>query len=304
MSYTLPAMHGRKARAPERVAILGTGLMGGSVAAALRERMPDVQRVGYGVEPDISRAMSLGLFDVQAHSVAEALAGTDLVILAAPIWVNCLLFPEVLAHLGPKALLTDLSSVKAPVVAAFRQAAAALPEDERAALLPRYVPSHPIAGSERAGPEAAKAALFDGRSLILCATDETAPAAHLRMYQFWTALGSRVQMMSVEAHDRVFALVSHWPHAVAFAVAAVVGEDQGDPPAGEHAGPGLLDLTRIAGSSPRLWADILMQNRAESLKAAEAVRHRLAAIEQALHDGDQPALVSLFAAGANWRRRV
>lgn len=109
-----------------QVAILGTGLMGGSLAAALRARLPGVRLVGFGREPDISRAMELGLFDVRADSVADALAGADLVVLAAPISVNCALVPEVAAHLPPDAVLTDLSSVKGPVVTAWRRTIAAM----------------------------------------------------------------------------------------------------------------------------------------------------------------------------------
>lgn len=285
-----------------RVAILGTGLMGGSLAASLRERLPAVERVAYGIEPDLSRAMALGLFDRRAEGVAEAVAGADLVVLAAPISVNCALLPEVLAHLPADALLTELSSVKAPVVRALHEALGN-PGGQPDPVLARFVASHPIAGSERAGPDAARPGLFEGRSLILSPLPASADDSCRRLHALWSALGARVEQMSVEDHDRIFALVSHWPHAVAFAVAAAVAADEGQPGAARHAGPGLLDLTRIAASSPALWADILLSNREPSLAAAAAVDQQLQAIRRALQSGDRAQLQALFGQGADWRRQ-
>ena len=285
----------------ERVAILGTGLMGGSLAAALGARLPAVHRVGYGLEPDLSQARARGLFDETADTVADAVRGADLVVLAAPISVNCALMAEVVGHLSPNALLTDLSSVKGPVVAAL-QAAVAQQERRTVAereahagpdsatgpgaaaaevssggpgVLARFVASHPIAGSEKSGPDAADAALFVGREAVLSRLPATAPDTVARLEALWRCVGARVSHMTVGEHDRVFALVSHAPHAVAFAVAGAVAVDGASPGrpdaagqdagadkavrdggeeapirAGDHAGPGLLDLTRI-GIVPR-----------------------------------------------------
>ncbi len=283
-----------------RVAILGTGMLGASVAAALRERLPGVARIAFGVEPDLSRAMALGLFDRQAASVAEAVAAADLVVLAAPISVNCALLPEVLAHLPADAVLTDVSSVKGGIEGALRQAASG---PRQAELLARCVLSHPIAGSEKAGPDAGSATLFQGRSVVLSALPESSPAVVERLAALWRCLGARIDRMSVADHDRVFAQVSHWPHAMAFALAAAVAADRGAPPAGAHAGSGLLDMTRIAASSPELWADILLHNREHSLRAADAAREQLTAVEDALRDGDRARLTELFGRGAAWRRQ-
>lgn len=281
-----------------RVAILGTGMLGGSLAAALRERLPAIERVAYGVEPDVSRAMTLGLFDHRARTVAEAVAGADLVVLAAPISVNCAMMPEVLSRLASDAVLTDVSSVKGGVEAALREAVG-----ERHELLARFVASHPIAGSEKAGPDAGSATLFVDRSVVLSALPESSPEVGERLAALWRCLGARIDRMSVDDHDRVFAQVSHWPHAMAFALAAAIAADRGAPPAGDHAGSGLLDMTRIAASSPTLWADILLHNREHSLKAADAAREQLMAVEQALRDADRERLTALFARGADWRRR-
>ena len=313
-----------------QVAILGTGLMGGSLAAALRARLPGVRLVGFGREPDISRAMELGLFDVRADSVADALAGADLVVLAAPISVNCALVPEVAAHLPPDAVLTDLSSVKGPVVTAWRRTIAAMSDGaagQATAGPGDFVPCHPIAGSDRGGPDAADLDLFVSREVVLSPLPGNRPDSVERLEALWQKLGAHVTRMSVADHDRVFALVSHAPHAVAFAVAGAVAADGASPGrpdaagkeagagkavrdggdetpirAGDHAGPGLLDLTRIAGSSPELWADILLQNQMPTLRAIDAVDARMQAIRHALLTGDRQALTRLLQEGADWRR--
>lgn len=285
----------------KRVAIIGTGLMGGSLAAALRARCHAAQRVGYGQEPDISRAMILGLFDERAESLGQAVSGADLVVLAAPVSVNCLLMKDVVSFLTADAVLTDLSSVKWPVEQAVRGCA-------DGAVLAGFTASHPVAGDDRAGPDAARPDLFDGREVVLCPLSETATRTMLRLQQFWQMLGARVTRMSASEHDRVFALVSHAPHAVAFAVAGAVAEDgrhgadENAVRAGDHAGPGLLDLTRIAGSDPALWTDILLQNQQPALQAVDAVLDRLGAIRQALQAGEHDALMALLQIGAQWRR--
>ena len=314
----------------ERVAILGTGLMGGSLAAALGARLPAVHRVGYGLEPDLSQARARGLFDETAHTVADAVRGADLVVLAAPISVNCALMDEVVEHLSPNALLTDLSSVKGPVVTAWRRTIAAMSDGAVGQATPGpgdFVPCHPIAGSDRGGPDAADLDLFVSREVVLSPLPGNRPDSVERLQALWQQLGAHVTRMSVADHDRVFALVSHAPHAVAFAVAGAVAVDGASPGrpdaagqdagadkavrdggeeapirAGDHAGPGLLDLTRIAGSSPELWADILLQNQMPTLRAIDAVDARLQAIRHALLTGDRQALTRLLQEGADWRR--
>ena len=286
----------------ERVAILGTGLMGGSLAAALGARLPAVHRVGYGLEPDLSQAWARGLFDETAHTVADAVRGADLVVLAAPISVNCALMDEVVDNLSPDALLTDLSSVKRPVVAALE---AAVTRREGADVLTRFVASHPIAGSEKSGPDAADAALFVGREAVLSRLPATALDTVARLEALWRCVGARVTHMTVGQH----ALVSHVPHAVAFVMAGVVANGLGasavgEEPvrAGEHAGPGLLDMTRIAASSPALWADILIQNRVPTVAGLADLASRLHALAVTLRAEDRASLTALLARGADWRR--
>lgn len=288
----------------QRVAIIGVGLLGGSFAAALRARGCDAVRVGVGREAAIRRAAELGLIDEAVvlvdddaalpAALARAVADADLVLLAAPVSVNAGLFAPLAPLLRADAILTDVSSVKAPIVAAARR--------DLGNRLDCFVASHPIAGGERSGPEAARADLFVDRHVILSplATDD--PLRVDRLSALWQALGARVLTVDPVEHDRIYGLVSHWPHALAFALAGAVADDAGG--AGAYAGPGLLDQTRTAASSPELWADILLENRDASLAAARTVQAEVDRIESALRAKDRAALIEHFARAARWRRQA
>jgi len=279
----------------ERVAIIGTGLIGGSFAAAFRQRGLARHVVGFS-PADGERALRAGLVDALADDLATAVAGADLVVLAAPVSVNVHLVSDLGGTLADAALVTDLSSVKAPVA---RAAVAAL-----GPALPRYVPSHPIAGGERSGPEAADAALFEGRTVIVSPLLQSDPAAVEQVERLWQAIGAVTRRLDVETHDRVYASVSHWPHAVAFALAATMGADLTEPGSTALVGPGLRDMTRIAMSDPALWADILLANAGPVERCAAAFDEQLVRIRDALAAGDRDALVARFAAAARWRQRI
>jgi prephenate dehydrogenase len=276
-----------------RVALLGTGLIGGSLAAALKQHRLASRIVGFSAGGDADEALALGLVDETAPTAEQAVAGCNTVILAAPVSVNCELMARIAAVLAPQALLTDVSSVKMPVVAAALL--------HLGPALPGYVPSHPIAGSERSGPQAADAQLFQQRTVILSPLPQSDPEKADRLEAVWRRLGASVLRMDPQEHDRVYALVSHWPHAIAFAVAAAVSQ-QGV--AGGLVGQGLLDLTRTAGASPTLWADILLQNADPVLRAADQVGAQIEAVRKAVQRGDRQALIDLFRGAADWRREV
>jgi prephenate dehydrogenase len=279
----------------ERVAIIGTGLIGGSFAAALRQRGLARHVVGFS-PADGERALRAGLVDALAEDLASAVAGADLVVLAAPVSVNARLISDLVGALADAALVTDLSSVKAPVA---RAAAAAL-----GPALPRYVPSHPIAGGERSGPESADAALFEGRTVIVSPLLQSDPAAVERVERLWHAVGAVTRRFDVETHDRIYASVSHWPHALAFALAATLAAGLSESAAKALVGPGLRDMTRIAMSDPALWADILLSNAGPVEQCAAAFDDELKRIRDALAAGDRDTLVARFAAAAHWRHRV
>lgn len=294
---TEPAAAKRPAEHPEvfdTVSIVGTGALGGSVAGALRAR--GLARRIRGLDPQHAHmARDAGLIDEVCTGLPALLAGADLVVLAAPVSVNCALVadPAMRTGLGAQACLTDVSSTKSSMVAA---ALAGLGERRG-----RFVASHPIAGSDRSGPGASRADLFDGRALLMCPTPECDADVVQRVESMWHALGARVAHMSPQHHDLLFAEVSHWPHAVAFALAASIGEGPRAEDARRYHGAGLRDTTRVGGSPAGLWAGILLDNREPVLAAAAAFRVELDRIETALRDGDRDALMQALARGERWR---
>lgn len=277
-----------------KAALVGAGAVGGSVAGALRARGLAAEVWAFDPANAVA-ARDAGLVDRVAGALAEAVEGADLVVLAAPVPVNRALLgdPVLRDALAPRALLTDVSSTKASVVAAAR--AGLGPR------LGRFVASHPIAGSDRCGPAAARVDLLEGAHVIVCPTDDCDAEAVDAVCVLWAALGARVATMSAAHHDRLFADVSHWPHAVAFALSASVGQGPLADDARRYHGAGLRDTTRVGGSPPELWAGILLDNRDATLAAAASFRVELDRIERAIAEGDRAALVEALARGARWR---
>lgn len=279
-----------------RAAVLGVGLIGGSIAASLRRRGLASEVVGYAPGRDAQRALELGLLDRVAADVAGAVAGADLVVLAAPIPALPGLLAAMRDRLDDDAVVTDCASTKRSVIDSART----LLGDA----FPRFVPGHPIAGGERHGPDAARAGLFEGRVAVLCPHERTSPDAASRVQALWTGLGARVSTMDAAEHDALFAEVSHWPHAVAFSLCAAIAAGSRAQEAQRFAGAGLRDTTRIGASSASLWADILIDNRDAVLECARAFERELRGVSDALSAGDRQALVDRFEAAARWRRNV
>ncbi len=279
-----------------RLAVLGVGLIGGSVAAAARESGCVSGITGYAPGNDAREALALGLVDQVAESPAAAVADADLVVLAAPIPAQPALFAAIAAHLRPDALVTDCASTKLSTTAAAR-----------AALGPafaRCVPAHPIAGSEKHGPAAARAGLFRHAVAVVCPQPENPPEVVERISAFWRALGARVMSLDAARHDRIFAEVSHWPHALVFALCGAIARGEFASDALRMAGGGLRDTTRIGASSPELWAEILLDNRDAVLACAAAFESELAAVLAALREGDHAALAARFEVASAWRARL
>lgn len=279
-----------------RVAVIGVGLIGGSVAAAMRARGLGGEFVGYSVGTDARDALARGLIDVAAGSVQAAVEGADLVVLAAPIPAICGSFPAFASRLSGSALVTDTASTKRSVIDAARAT--------MGDAFPRFVPAHPIAGSERHGPGAARASLYEGCATILCPQPETDAIARERIGALWAAFGARVVEMDAATHDAIFAEVSHWPHAAVFAMCAAIARGPRAADAQRFAGPGLRDSTRIGAASPPLWADILLDNRAAVLDCAEAFERELATLLDALRAGDREALVAYLEVASRWRQGI
>ncbi|WP_051423836.1 prephenate dehydrogenase [Bordetella petrii] len=276
------------------LAVVGVGLIGGSAAMALR-RAGQVGRVlGVGRNAQsLERARDLGIIDAAA-TLQQAAEQADVILLATPVGGLGGLLAQMRPHLRHDAVLTDAGSTKAEVVAAAR---AALGER-----VGQFVPGHPVAGAERSGPEAADAALYQRRTVILTPLPQNAPAAVEHVRALWQACGAHVIDMDAGAHDRVLASVSHMPHLLAAAYMGQVAAAEDAAGRLALAGSGFRDFTRIAAGSPEMWRDIFLSNRDALRVELAAVRAVLDEFEQAMARGDGPALEALLARAAQARR--
>ncbi|HEY8553426.1 MAG TPA: prephenate dehydrogenase/arogenate dehydrogenase family protein [Burkholderiales bacterium] len=263
----------------ERLAIIGVGLIGGSLARALRAQECVGEIVGYGrTLAHLEEAVRLGVIDGVEPSAAAAVRDADMVVVAVPVGAMREVFEEIEPALAPEAVVTDVGSVKAPVIA-----------DARAAFGDRFadfVPGHPIAGTERSGVAASFAELFEGRRVILTPEPETDAAALERVRAMWTAVGARVGTMTAAEHDRVLAASSHLPHALAFALVDMIVRMDEHRAVFECAGGGFRDFTRIAASDPTMWRDIFMANREALLALLQQYQDDLQAWSDAVARGD------------------
>ena len=282
----------------KQLGVIGTGLMGGSFALALK-RAGLVQRViGYSKSPSTTeRAKKLGVIDDAAESALLAVSGSDIVLIAVPVAATEATFKAIRHLVEPGCLFMDVGSTKRDVVDAARRVL-----KER---IGSFVPAHPIAGKESGGVQHADAALYQGRQVILTPLSSTDPALVQKAADVWSAIGCHVLKMTADDHDAAFAAVSHLPHLLAFAYFSAIARQ----PAGNDyltlAGPGFRDFTRIAASDPAVWRDILIANREEVLKQSLRFRHTLDAIEHVMRSGNGEALEDLIRqsadARANWQ---
>jgi len=280
----------------ERLAVVGVGLLGGSLAKAARAHAIARQIVGVG--RDLGRlqpALRDGTLDRIATDVAEGVGGADRIVLAAPVLVNEALLARVWPAAPAGAVVTDVGSTKAGIVAAAERQAAARPEVH-------FVGSHPMAGSERSGYGVARADLFAGATVVVTPTETSAPAAVKGVTELWAALGARVVTLDPATHDRAVAAISHLPHVVAWAlVDAVV---RFEPDALAIAARGFKDTTRIAASDPEVWREILLDNRAAVTAGVAAFRRALDDLEGLMASGDGAALTAFLARMKTLRERL
>ena len=271
----------------QRLALIGCGLMGGSFALALREAGLVQHITGFSAsEKTRQRAVELQVIDQACTSVAEAVQGADLVLLAVPVGAMHSSFAAMRDNLQPNALLMDVGSTKSDVIEAAK---ATLGER-----LGCFVPAHPIAGKEVAGIEHAEATLYQDRRTILTPLPQNS-LRHIQMaHAVWTHIGSHVSHMTAEAHDATFAAVSHLPHLLAFATVNAIAAQQQSAVFLDMAGPGFRDFSRIAASDPAVWRDILNANKAEVLRQMVHLRAALNQFENALLAGNTDALQQLI----------
>ncbi|WP_175944625.1 prephenate dehydrogenase/arogenate dehydrogenase family protein [Caballeronia sp. BCC1704] len=289
-----------------KLVIFGVGLIGGSLARALRERAGLAGRVvGVGRSAQsVARAVELGVIDEAAAldddaALALALRGADIVLLAAPVAQTQPLLARIAPFLDAQTLVTDAGSTKSDVVAAARAALS-----ERVA---QFVPGHPIAGRESSGVDAALPDLYVDRNVVLCPLAENASEAVERIAGMWRATGAAVHTMSEAQHDRVFASVSHLPHVLSFALVEQILEAPDAQLKFSFAAGGFRDFTRIAASSPEMWRDVCLANRAALLAELDAYTDVLSRFRAAIDASDGAALEAAFArsrvARTEWQER-
>ncbi|TWT90727.1 prephenate dehydrogenase [Pseudobythopirellula maris] len=273
----------------QRVAVVGVGLIGGSIGLALKARGVAAEVVGVGrSERSLGRMRDAGVVDLATLDLSEAARGADVVVACTPVGEVAAALARAAQACPAEALLTDAGSTKVQIVG---DAIAAL-----GAKAPQFVGAHPLAGDHRTGPESARADLFEGRVIVLTPTDETDPAALQRAHDFWSSLGAEVVETTPERHDRGLAATSHTPHVAAAALAAATPAETLD-----YAATGWADTTRVAAGDAALWRDILLQNRECVRDSLAALRARLEDYDKALADGDGPALERMLLEGKERR---
>ncbi|MFA7504914.1 MAG: prephenate dehydrogenase [Burkholderiaceae bacterium] len=291
------AARGPRTSAPlERITIVGAGLIGASIALALRRALPGCRLTGVDPDRGVCAVIVPGVVDAATDDLAEGLRDAQLVFVACPVDAMAQVFETIARVAPPDCLVTDCGSTKSSVAAA---AAEAFGADS-----PRFLAGHPIAGSEGSGPAAARADLFDGRIWLLCPAGPAQERMATRLGGLLERFGARVESIHPAAHDAMFAEFSHWPHAVAFTLCASIADGAFAEAARHFSGAGLRDTTRIGASSATLWAGILLDNRESALASARRFREKLDALEGALEASDRDTLEALFGAASRWRRSV
>lgn len=278
-----------------KLVIIGVGLIGGSLALALRKAELAGHIVGVGrSRENMARALKRGLIDEIAGDLPSALKRADIVFLAVPVGQTGEIMAKISPHLEPDSIVTDVGSTKQDVIAAARSH---LTEN-----LQNFVPGHPIAGAEQSGAGAARADLFRAKNVVLTPLEETSSNAVNRVKELWQACGAQVSLMSARQHDKILATVSHLPHVLAFTLMNHVYRAGHGPEGTPHpndplrfAGTGFRDFTRIAGSSPEMWRDICLGNREALVDQIDAYQRELAALREMLARGDGEALEKAFA---------
>jgi len=269
----------------DKLALIGTGLIGGSFALALKQAGAVREVLGVGRTPaSLNTALERGLIDRVADWKDAGQA--DCILLALPVGETEAALKQLAPHLKPDAIVTDAGSTKVNVVAAARAALGAR--------FPDFVPGHPIAGSEQSGPVAARADLYQGKKVVLTPLPETRATALETVKALWHATGAQVETLDVALHDRVFAAVSHLPHLAAFALVDELAQRADGDTYFHFAASGFRDFTRIAGSSPEMWRDIALANREAVLAELDAYIAALKSLQAAVSTEDAVALLEIF----------
>ncbi len=283
-----------------RVAVLGVGLIGSSIARALQRYHPGIPVQLFDADAQVrQRAAALGLGQVQ-DTAAHAAAGADLIILATPVGAMAQAAAAARPGMAHAVVVSDVGSTKQAVIESVTPH---LPDHAL------FIPGHPVAGTEYSGPDSGFAALFDKRWLILTPLDDPRPAyatAVTRLEEFWRQLGAKVARMDAARHDLTLAITSHLPHLIAFTIVATAEdlETVTEADVVKYSAGGFRDFTRIAASDPTMWRDVFLANRDGVLEVLGRFSENLAALQRAIRWGDGQTLFDTFTRARRVRREV
>jgi cyclohexadieny/prephenate dehydrogenase len=282
----------------KRVAFIGIGLIGSSMARVMRRDTLAGHIVACARRKETLEAcLRLGIADETTSDYAQAAKNADLVVIATPISTNESIAKAIASHLKPGAIVTDVGSVKQAVIAAI---APHLPKSVQ------FVPAHPLAGTEHSGPEAGFAELFQNRWCILTPLPGADPTAVAKVMDFWRRAGSKLETMQPDHHDKVLAITSHLPHLIAFTIVGTADDlaDDLKQEVIQYSASGFRDFTRIAASDPVMWRDIFLSNKDATLEILQRFTEDLTAMQRAIRRGDGDVLEKLFARTRAIRRGV
>jgi cyclohexadieny/prephenate dehydrogenase len=281
----------------ERIAIIGLGLLGGSIGLAVAERLPGARTTGYDADPATrARAVVRGLVNTVCDSAAEAVRDAELVILCVPVGAMGAAAAEIAPALADGVVISDVGSSKQSVARALEEA------------LPGrlVIPAHPVAGTERSGPDAGFASLFESRWCIITPPEGADPEQVARLSGFWEALGAKVELMDAAHHDLVLAVTSHLPHLIAYTIVGTAS-DLEEVTRGEvikYSAGGFRDFTRIAASDPTMWRDVFLSNKDAVLEMLQRFSEDLTALQRAIRIGDGDELFEQFTRTRAIRRSI
>lgn len=271
----------------DRLAIIGVGLIGSSLSLALKQADAVGQVVGYGRNrQNLEKGVELGVIDRYTTSIADCVSDADVIVVAVPLGAMRQVFGELKSSLRHDAVITDVGSAKGSVVSEARA--------ELGDLFPRFVPGHPIAGTEKSGVEAGFANLYQNRRVILTPLEQTAADAVEVVDQMWQHCGAIMEYLSVEHHDKVLAATSHLPHMLAYALVHHLSNLNDHEEIFRYAAGGFRDFTRIASSDPVMWRDVCLANGDTLVLLIEQYQQELERIAAAIRDGDADELLKLF----------
>lgn len=271
----------------QKLCIIGVGLIGGSLARALRQAGVVGEIVGCGRDAcHLGVARSLKVIDSYSTDIGQAIHGADMIVVAVPMQAMESVFRAMRGHVAREAIITDVGSVKGSAIAAAKTVFGEVPEN--------YIPGHPIAGTEKNGVEASFAELFQQRRVILTPLQNSRAEAVARVRAMWQACGAEVVEMGVEHHDEVLAATSHLPHMLAYALVDTLARMDDSREIFSYAAGGFRDFTRIASSNPQMWHDICLANRVALRDVLHRFRDDLQLLIEAIERGDSEYLKTTF----------